>query len=294
MTVFRGSAVAIVTPFDKEGAIDFESLESLIEFQLENKTDAIVIVGTTGEASTLTDEEQAEVVRFAVSTVKGRVPVIAGAGSNDTRHGIRLAQMCEKAGADALLQVTPYYNKTSQRGLIEHFNTLANAVEIPTILYDVPGRTGMHIAPETLAELAKNEKIVGIKDATGDLGYTAKIKSMVPEDFAIYSGNDDVIVPILSLGGDGVISVWANICPLEVHTMCEDFFQGRVKEAGEAQVKFKELIDNLFVETNPIPVKAALNLMGKGGGDLRLPLVEASEDTKRVLEKSMRNLGMLS
>lgn len=293
MTLFRGSAVAIVTPFTHDGNVDYDSLANLIEFQLTNHTDAIVIVGTTGEASTLTDEEQAQVVRFTVEKVNRRVPVIAGAGSNDTRHGINLAKLCEAAGADGLLQVTPYYNKTSQAGLIAHFNALANAVEIPTILYNVPGRTGMNILPATVAELAKNEKIIGLKDATGDLGYTALVKSMVPENFAIYSGNDDVVVPVLSLGGAGVISVWANICPKEVHEMCQAFFDGDTKRAAEIQVRYKAFIDALFMETNPIPIKAAMNLAGLQAGTLRLPLVEAQENTKNTLSSLMKELNLL-
>lgn len=293
MTLFRGSAVAIITPFTHDGDVDYNSLAHLIEFQIENHTDAIVIVGTTGEASTLTDEEQADVVRFTVEKVNRRIPVIAGAGSNDTRHGINLAKLCEAAGADGLLQVTPYYNKTSQAGLIAHFNALANAVQIPTILYNVPGRTGMTIQPHTVAELAKNEKIVGIKDATGDLGYTALVKSVVPDHFSIYSGNDDVVVPILSLGGDGVISVWANICPKEVHEMCQAFFDGDTKKAAKLQVQYKAFIDALFMETNPIPIKAAMNLAGMNAGSLRLPLVEAQENTKQTLSHLMKELGIL-
>lgn len=293
MSLFRGSGVAIVTPFNEDGSIDFESLGRLLDFHLENKTDAIIIAGTTGEASTMTDEEQIEIVKFTVDKINGRIPVIAGAGSNDTRHGIELSKMCEEVGADGLLQVTPYYNKTSQRGLYKHFEAIANKVSIPIILYDVPGRTGMTIAPETVAELAKLSNIVGLKDATGDLGYTCKVKSLVPEDFSIYSGNDDVVVPLLSLGGTGVISVWANICPIEVHNMCEYFFKGDIKKAYEIQIKYKELIDALFMEPNPIPIKSAMNIMSMNAGNLRLPLYEASDETKKTLKRIMTNLELI-
>ncbi len=286
MSIFTGSGVAIVTPFLENGDVDFVELERLLNWHLENKTDAIIIVGTTGEASTLTDEEQVEVVRFTVEKIGGRIPVIAGAGSNDTRHGINLSKMCEEAGADGLLQVSPYYNKTSQRGLIEHFKAIASAVSIPIILYSVPGRTGMNIAPESVAELAKIENIVGIKDATGDLSYAVKVRELVGEDFDVYSGNDDVVVPLMSLGGIGVISVLANIFPREVHDMCENFLNGNTKEAARTQVEFKSIIDQLFVEPNPIPVKAAMNMMGHNVGSLRLPLYEASDSTK----EGLRNL----
>lgn len=293
MSIFKGSAVAIATPFKEDHSIDFDQLEKLLEFQVKNGTDAILAVGTTGEASTMTDEEQVEVVKFTVDKIGGRLPVIAGAGSNDTRHGINLSKMCQAAGADALLHVTPYYNKTSQRGLYQHFKVLAEAVSIPVILYNVPGRTGMGIAPETVAKLAQIPNIVGIKDATGDLGYTCKVKSLVPDDFDLYSGNDDVAVPLLSLGGSGVISVLANICPKEVHDMCQFFFEGKVKEAQKIQVRFKALIDALFMESNPIPVKHAMNLMGLKAGELRLPLYEADDNTKATLKQLMTALNLI-
>ena len=288
MSLFRGSAVALVTPFNGDGSVNFEELERLIEFQIENKTDALVICGTTGEASTMTDEEQVETIKFSVEKANGRLPVIAGAGSNDTRHGINLAKMCEDVGADGLLEVTPYYNKTSQRGLYEHYKVIAEAVNIPIILYDVPGRTSMSIAPQTVKELAEIDNIVGLKDASGNLSYAAEVRNLVGEDFDVYSGNDDVVVPLMSIGGIGVISVLANIYPRLVHDMCQNFFDGNIKEAGRIQVNNKKLIDALFVEPNPIPIKAAMNMMGYNVGGLRLPLYEAADSTKELLKGLLR------
>lgn len=288
MSLFRGSAVALVTPFNEDGSVNFEELERLIEFQIENKTDALVICGTTGEASTMTDEEQVETIKFSVEKTNGRLPVIAGAGSNDTRHGINLAKMCEDVGADGLLEVTPYYNKTSQRGLYEHYKVIAEAVNIPIILYDVPGRTSMSIAPQTVKELAEIDNIVGLKDASGNLSYAAEVRNLVGEDFDVYSGNDDVVVPLMSIGGIGVISVLANIYPRLVHDMCQNFFDGNIKEAGRIQVNNKKLIDALFVEPNPIPIKAAMNMMGYNVGGLRLPLYEAADSTKELLKGLLR------
>ena len=288
MSLFRGSAVALVTPFNEDGSVNFEELERLIEFQIENKTDALVICGTTGEASTMTDEEQVETIKFSVEKTNGRVPIIAGAGSNDTRHGINLAKMCEDVGADGLLEVTPYYNKTSQRGLYEHYKVIAEAVNIPIILYDVPGRTSMSIAPQTVKELAEIDNIVGLKDASGNLSYAAEVRNLVGEDFDVYSGNDDVVVPLMSIGGAGVISVLANIYPRLVHDMCQNFFDGNIKEAGRIQVNNKKLIDALFVEPNPIPIKAAMNMMVYNVGGLRLPLYEAADSTKELLKGLLR------
>lgn len=288
MSLFRGSAVALVTPFNEDGSVNFEELERLIEFQIENKTDALVICGTTGEASTMTDEEQVETIKFSVEKANGRLPVIAGAGSNDTRHGINLAKMCEDVGADGLLEVTPYYNKTSQRGLYEHYKVIAEAVNIPIILYDVPGRTSMSIAPQTVKELAEIDNIVGLKDASGNLSYAAEVRNLVGENFDVYSGNDDVVVPLMSIGGIGVISVLANIYPRLVHDMCQNFFDGNIKEAGRIQVNNKKLIDALFVEPNPIPIKAAMNMMGYNVGGLRLPLYEAADSTKELLKGLLR------
>lgn len=293
MTIFKGSGVAIATPFNEDASVNYDVLGQLLDFHLQNKTDAIVIVGTTGEASTLTDEEQVEVVDFTVKKINGRIPVIAGAGSNDTRHGINLSKMIESVGADALLQVTPYYNKTSQKGLLLHYEAIDKAVNIPMIAYSVPGRTGMGIAPETVVEISKMNNFVALKDATGDLGYTAKVASLIDNDFEIYSGNDDVVVPLLSVGGAGVISVWANIFPREVHDMCEAFFNGDVKKACEIQLRFKEFIDALFMEPSPIPLKAAMNMLGYNVGSVRLPLAEATDNTKQTMEKILKGLGVL-
>ncbi|QQK07573.1 4-hydroxy-tetrahydrodipicolinate synthase [Miniphocaeibacter halophilus] len=291
--IFKGSGVAIVTPFKDNGEIDFEKLEELLEFHVENGTDAIIITGTTGEASTMTDDEHLETIKFAVDVINKRIPVIAGTGSNDTRHGINLSVEAEKRGADALLQVTPYYNKTSQKGLEEHFLAIANAVNIPIILYDVPGRTAMTIAPETIERLSKHKNIVGLKDATGNLAYTVEVIRRCGENFAIYSGNDDVVVPLLSVGGVGVISVSANIIPKETSQMVHLYLEGKTKEAAALQIKYKKFIDSLFAEANPIPVKAAMNILGFDVGGLRLPLYEASDSTKELLVESMREVGIL-
>lgn len=291
--IFKGSGVAIVTPFKDNGEIDFEKLEELLEFHVENGTDAIIITGTTGEASTMTDEEHLETIKFAVDVINKRIPVIAGTGSNDTRHGINLSVEAEKRGADALLQVTPYYNKTSQKGLEEHFLAIANAVNIPIILYDVPGRTAMTIAPETIERLSKHKNIVGLKDATGNLSYTVEVMRRCGENFAVYSGNDDVVVPLLSVGGVGVISVSANIIPKETSQMVHLYLEGKTKEAADLQIKYKKFIDSLFAEANPIPVKAAMNILGFDVGGLRLPLYEASDATKELLVESMREVGIL-
>lgn len=290
MSIFTGSGVAIVTPFKENGDVNFDKLGELLDIQLFNGTDAIIVAGTTGEASTLTDEEQAEVVSYTVNRINHRIPVIAGAGSNDTRHGMNLSKMCEEAGADALLQVTPYYNKTTQSGLIKHFEAIGSSVNIPIILYTVPGRTGMNIQPETIKLLSEMDNFVAIKDATGDLSYTAKVRSLVGDDFDIYSGNDDIVVPVLSLGGKGVISVWANLFPKEVHDMCEYYFNGEIDKATKIQIAFKEFIDALFMEASPIPIKAAMNLKGLDIGGLRLPLAEASENTKETLKCIMECL----
>ncbi|HHX67789.1 MAG: 4-hydroxy-tetrahydrodipicolinate synthase [Miniphocaeibacter sp.] len=291
--IFKGSGVAIVTPFKDNGEIDFEKLEELLEFHVENGTDAIIITGTTGEASTMTDEEHLETIKFAVDVINKRIPVIAGTGSNDTRHGINLSVEAEKRGADALLQVTPYYNKTSQKGLEEHFLAIANAVNIPIILYDVPGRTAMTISPETIERLSKHKNIVGLKDATGNLSYTVEVMRRCGENFAVYSGNDDVVVPLLSVGGVGVISVSANIIPKETSQMVHLYLEGKTKEAADLQIKYKKFIDSLFAEANPIPVKAAMNILGFDVGGLRLPLYEASDATKELLVESMREVGIL-
>lgn len=284
MTIFKGSGVAIVTPFNEDETVNFDVLGELIEFHIENSTDAIIAAGTTGEASTLDDEEHLSVIDYTVKKVNGRIPVIAGTGSNDTRHGINLNVEACKLGIDGLLVVTPYYNKTSQKGLIEHYTAIAEKVDKPIILYNVPSRTQVNIAPETVYELSKVPNIVGLKDATGDLSYTAEVIRLCEPDFAVYSGNDDIIVPLLSLGGVGVISVVANILPQETHNLVDLYLQGKVKESAAIQLKYKPLIDALFVEPNPIPVKRALKLMGYDVEPFRLPLTTASDETTNLLE----------
>ncbi|NMB10201.1 MAG: 4-hydroxy-tetrahydrodipicolinate synthase [Tissierellia bacterium] len=293
MTLFKGSGVALVTPFDDNNNIDFDELGRLIDFQIENNTDAIIIVGTTGEASTMTDEEQISVIKYTVDRVNKKIPVIAGTGSNDTRHGINLSKMAEEAGADGLLQVTPYYNKTTQDGLKKHFLAIADSVNIPILLYTVPGRTGMGIEPETVKELSAHKNIVGLKDATGDLGYTVKVRSLCDENFAIYSGNDDIITPILSVGGVGVISVLANCAPQETHDLVYSYLNGDIKKSCSLQLKYKKFIDILFRESSPIPVKKALEFMGYKTENLRLPLSSASKETEELLIESMKEVNLL-
>ena len=265
MAIFKGSGVAIVTPFKEDLTVDYDRLETLINFQIENGTDAIIICGTTGEASTLTDEEQIECIAAAVKYTNKRVPVIAGTGSNDTRHGIHLSKLAEEVGADALLQVTPYYNKTSQKGLYEHFKAIADSVEIPVILYNVPSRTGLNILPDTALKLSAVKNIVAIKEASGNIAQVAELAQKCAGKLDIYSGNDDQVLPLMALGGAGVISVAANIIPKEMHDMVMFFLDGKFKESLELQLNYLPLINALFCDVNPIPVKAALNILG---GDL--------------------------
>ena len=293
MSLFTGSGVAIITPMQADGGVNFPVLKELLEFQLENGTDAIIICGTTGEASTMTDEEQIETVRFAVETVAKRVPVIAGAGSNDTAHAIELAKGCENVGVDGVLLVTPYYNKTTQKGLIKHYTAIANSINIPVILYNVPGRTGLSISPQTCYELSKVKNIVGIKEASGNFSNIAQIAALCGPDFDLYSGNDDQNVPILSLGGKGIISVLANVAPKDAHDMVAKFHAGDTKGASELQLKSIELINALFCEVNPIPVKTALSLMGFNVGVCKAPLCEMEPEHLEVLKKAMKNYGLI-
>ena len=288
---FTGSGVAIVTPFDGNKT-NYDALGELIDWQVENGTDAIIICGTTGEASTMPDEEHLAAIEYTVKRVNGRVPVIAGTGSNETAHAVELSKKAEALGADGLLQVTPYYNKTTQKGLIEHFSAIANAVSIPIILYNVPGRTGMNISIPVLKELAKLDNVVAIKEASGNMSYTAKIAAEVPELY-IYSGNDDMIVPVMSLGGKGVISVLANVAPKETHELCKAYLDGECQKATKMQLEYLDLINDLFIEVNPIPVKTALNLMGKNAGNLRLPLVDMEDANKNKLEASMKKHNLI-
>lgn len=288
---FTGSGVAIVTPFEGYKT-NYDELGRLIDMNIENGTDAIIICGTTGEASTMPDAEHLAAIEYTVKKVNGRVPVIAGTGSNETAHAVELSKKAEELGADGLLQVTPYYNKASSKGLIAHFSAVAEAVNIPVILYNVPSRTGVNIPIPVLKELAKLPNIVAIKEASGNISYTAKIAAEIPELY-IYSGNDDMIVPVLSLGGKGVISVLANIMPQETHDMCQAFFDGDTEKAREMQLKYLDLINNLFIEVNPIPVKTALNLMGYKVGNLRLPLLDMEEKNLEALQNSMRAVGLI-
>lgn len=288
--LFKGSGVALVTPFNENG-VDFEKLGELIEYHIENKTDALIVCGTTGESTTMSDEEQASVIEYTVKKVNKRIPVIAGTGSNDTKHSIELSQKAEKLGADGLLVITPYYNKTNARGLKLHFEAIAKSTKLPIILYNVPGRTGVNIKPSVIAELAKIENIVAVKEASGDIAQVAEIARLVPKDFAIYSGNDDSILPLLSLGGVGVISVVANICPKETHDLVDKFLNGDVKGSRELQLGMKALIDKLFIEVNPIPVKTAMNILGFEVGDLRLPLAPMEENNLNALKDELVNYG---
>ena len=293
MSIFTGAGVALVTPMNADGSVNFEKMKELIEFQIANGIDALIICGTTGEATTISDEDQIECVRFAKEVAAGRVPVIAGAGSNDTAHCIELAVACEKAGADGVLLVTPYYNKATQKGLIMHYTAVAEAINIPIILYNVPGRTGCNLAPKTVAELAKVENIVAVKEASGNLSQVAEIAALVGPDFDIYSGNDDQILPVLSLGGKGVISVLSNVAPKETHDMVAKFMDGDVQGAIKLQLDAIELISALFCEVNPIPVKAALNLMGYEVGSCKLPLCDMEPKNLETLKTAMTNYGLL-
>ncbi len=291
--IFTGSGVALVTPFHDDRSIDFDTLGSLVEYQIENGTDCIIACGTTGESATLNDKEHLSVVEYVVKKVNGRIPVVAGTGSNDTRHGIELCKEAANLGADGLLTVTPYYNKTSQKGLIKHFEMMADASDCPMIVYNVPGRTGLNVLPETMAEMAQHKNIVGIKEASGNLSQVAKLASLVGDKIDIYSGNDDQNVPILSLGGVGTISVLANVAPRKTHDMIASFLNGDIKTAMRLQLEAIELIDALFIETNPIPVKKACELMGLCPGNLRMPLYEISDKNLAVLKQAMTNYGIL-
>ncbi len=290
--IFKGSGVALVTPFTND-KVDYHKLGRLIEWHLDMGTDALVVVGTTGEAATLSQNERKEIIKFTVKKVKKQIPVIAGTGNNSTRVTIELSKDAEAAGADGLLIVTPYYNKPTQEGLYEHFKLVAKNTSLPIIIYNVPGRTSVNIKPYTVLKLSQIKNIVGIKEASGDIGQVAEIASLCPKGFAIYSGNDDQIVPILSLGGMGVISVLANILPKEVHNIFINYFEGKTKEAAEKQLASIDLIKALFIETNPIPIKAAMNLMGMDVGSVRLPLTKMSEHNENVLKNAMKEMGLI-
>jgi len=284
--MFKGAYTALITPF-KNGKVNYEKLGELIEFQIGNNIDGIVICGTTGESSTLTDKEKKKVIKYTVETVNGRVPVIAGTGSNNTSHCIELSKYAERVGVDGLLIVTPYYNKTTQKGLIEHYSAIANSVTCPILIYNVPSRTGVNILPDTVAKLANLENIVGIKEASNNFSQILDLIYKVPKNFSVISGNDDSIVPLLSLGGNGVISVLSNVYPKDVHTMCKAYFEGDIKYAKELQLKYAELIKLLFKEVNPMPVKDAMNILGFDVGTPRLPLTTVEEDTHELLKSEL-------
>lgn len=293
MSIFKGAAVAIITPFQENGEINYPKLAEILDDQIANHTDAIVICGTTGESSTLTHEEHLEAIRFTIEHVAGRVPVIAGTGSNCTETAIYLSTEAEKYGADALLIVTPYYNKATQKGLIAHYTAIAESVNLPIIMYNVPSRTGCNILPETAAHLVKNVKnIVGIKEASGNISQVAKLMRLTDGQIELYSGNDDQVVPILSLGGFGVISVLSNVAPRQTHDMVMKFLEGDVAGSREIQLKALPLVDALFCEVNPIPVKAAMNMLGWEAGPLRMPLTEMEPEHKEKLKKAMIDFGI--
>lgn len=294
MALFRGAGVALVTPFHADGSVNYDKLAELVEEQIAGGTDAIIACGTTGEAATMSEEEHMDVIRFIIKAVNHRIPVIAGTGSNCTATAIDLSKQAEEAGAEGVLLVTPYYNKATQGGLIQHYEAVAGAISLPCILYNVPSRTGVTIQPETMAYLYQHvENIVGVKDATGNISMITKLMSLVDENFLLYSGDDDQIVPLLSVGASGVISVLSNVAPRQTHEICQKWFDGDIKGAREAQFKAYPLIKALFAEVNPIPVKAALNLMGKNVGSLRLPMTEATDSTKALLKDEMTKYGIL-
>ncbi len=290
--MFKGSGVALVTPFDKNNQVDYTILKDLIEFQIKNKTDAIIICGTTGEASTLSFEEKEKIINFTVETVKKRIPVIAGTGSNNTNEAIKLSKNAQSLGVDGLLIVTPYYNKCNKDGLYMHYKTIANNVTIPILLYNVPSRTGVNIDIDTLIKLSKIPNIVGIKEASGNISQVAEIFTKVHKDFIVYSGNDDQILPILSLGGSGVISVLANIYPKETHELCSSFFENNIFKSRKIQLKYFEIIKKLFIEVNPVPIKEALNYIGFNVGKTRLPLGNMSKENKEKLLSIIKKLKM--
>ncbi len=288
--IFKGCGTAIATPFNESG-VNYKVFEDMIESQIKEGIDSIIVCGTTGEASTMTEAERKETIKFVVDTVNKRIPVIAGTGSNNTRSAIEMTKYAESVGVDGALVVTPYYNKTTQKGLIEHYKAIASSTSLPIIMYSVPSRTGINILPETCLELSKIDNIVAIKEASGNISQVAKIAFLCGDNLSIYSGNDDQIVPILSIGGIGVISVLSNIEPKFTHQMVYDYFNGNVEEAKRKQLSSLKLIENLFSEVNPIPVKAGLNIIGYNYGVPRLPLVEMSEDKKANLKKAIEEFG---
>ena len=290
--VFRGAGVAVITPFTETG-INYPELGRIIEDQIAGGTDAIIITGTTGESATMTDAEHREAIRYTVEQVKGRIPVVAGTGSNETSYAIELSKYAEHVGADALLLVTPYYNKCTQNGLIAHYRAIADSVNIPSILYNVPSRTGVNIKTETYVQLAKHPRIVAVKEASGDLSAILRLRAAVGDELAVYSGNDDQILPILSLGGLGVISVLSNVAPRATHDICQHYFDGNTAEAARLQIAYSDLIDALFCEVNPIPVKTAMRRLGYDAGPMRMPLSEMDPANAAKLDAALRAHGLL-
>lgn len=291
MALFTGSGVALITPFNNKNEINFEKLRELLEFHIANKTDAVIVTGTTGESSTMTDEEKLAVIKFSVETVNKRIPVIAGTGSNNTKHAVEMSIKAQELGADGLLVVTPYYNKGNENGIYNHYKLIAESVDIPVILYNVPGRTGVNLSINLLKKLAQIKNIIAIKEASGNISYAAEIAREVSE-LDIYSGNDDMTVPLLSLGGKGVISVSANIIPETVHNMTYAFFERDNDTARELQLKYNDLVNALFIEVNPVPVKEAMNFLGYNVGECRLPLGEMSEENKNTLHRIIEKHGV--
>ena len=290
----RGSIVALVTPFHRDGSVNFERLRQWVEWHIENRTDAILALGTTGESSTMTHEEDDAVLRCVVEAVGGRVPVIAGTGSNCTQTMLEKSQRAKALGADGLLLISPYYNKANPEGMYRHFATIADQVDLPAILYNVPGRTSCSISPEVLERLAPHPNVAGIKEASGDMSYAMKIAHCVSDSFALWCGNDDITLPLLSIGGSGVISVWANIMPRQCHDMVMNFLEGDRKAAVDAALRYLPLMNGLFMEVNPIPVKTAMNRMGMEAGPFRLPLCEMDAAHQAALEKLMEEAGLLA
>lgn len=292
-TIFTGAAVAIITPMNDDGSINYDALGELIETQIANHTDAIVICGTTGEASTMTDEEHIECIRYAVKKTAGRIPVIAGTGSNDTKYAIDLSKEAEAAGVDGILLVTPYYNKTTQKGLVMHFTAIADAVNIPIVLYNIPGRTGVNMDVATVKKLAEHKNIVAIKEASGNISYVAKLIAECGDSIDVYSGNDDMVVPLMSLGGKGVISVASHVIPKQMHDMVQYCLDNNFAEAAKLQIEYLDLINNLFIEVNPIPAKEAMNMIGFNAGPCRMPLCEMTDEHKEILRASLAKHGLI-
>ncbi len=291
--LFKGSGVAIVTPFNEDGSIDYDSYEKLLQWHLKEGTDAIIVCGTTGEAATMEVEEKKEIIKFTVDTINKKIPVIVGVGGNFTKKVVKMSKYSESVGADGLLVVTPYYNRATQEGLIAHFSEIAKNTKLPIMMYNVPGRTSCNMLPETVAKLAKVENIVAVKEASGDISQIAEIARITPSEFSIYSGNDDQIIPVLSLGGVGVVSVLANVMPKETSQLVHTYLKGNLDKATKLQLKYNGLVKALFIENNPMPVKKALELMGKIDGYMRLPLVEVKEESTQYISKELKNLELI-